>query len=140
MLSNRNSTVRAAQWLRRIARLIGSLAAVFWVFSLTASFIGEVISDSFTWSSEGAILGGLMIVSVIGVLVAWRRERTGGVILVLCGLALSVFAYISAGQNKAFAVLVSGVPFLVPGVLFLLSWWMSRHESQTELSRISTLK
>jgi hypothetical protein len=47
MLSNGNSTVRAAQRLRRIARLIGSLAAVFWVFSLTASFIGEVISDSF---------------------------------------------------------------------------------------------
>jgi hypothetical protein len=131
MLSNGSSTVRAAQWMRRIARLIASLAAVFWVFSLTASFIGEVISDSFTWSPEGAILGGLMIVSVFGVLIAWRRERTGGVILVLCGLALSVFAYISAGHNKAFVILVSGVPFLVPGVLFLLSWWMSRYESQT---------
>jgi hypothetical protein len=131
MISNGNSGVRAAQWLRRIARLIASLAAVFWVFSLTASFIGEVISDSFTWSPEGAILGGLMIVSVFGVLIAWRRERIGGVILVLCGLALCVFAYVTAGHNKAFAILVSGVPFFVPGVLFLLSWWMSRDESQT---------
>lgn len=104
-MSNRSSSFRAAQWIRRIARLIGSLAAVFWVFSLTASFIGEVISGSFTWSPEGAILGGLMIVSV--------------------------FAYISAGHDKAFAILVSGVPFLVPGVLFLLSWSMSRDESQT---------
>jgi hypothetical protein len=140
MINNGSSGVRVAQWLRRIARLIGSLAAVFWVFSLTASFIGEVISDSFTWRPEGVVLGGLVIVSVFGVLIAWRWERTGGVILVLCGLALSVFAYISAGHNKAFAILVSGVPFLVSGVLFLLSWWMSRHESQTELSRISTLK
>lgn len=92
MMNNGSSIVRAAQWIRRIARLI---------------------------------------VSVCGVLIAWRRERAGGAILVLCGLALSVFAYFSAGHNKAFAILVSGVPFFVPGVLFLLSWWMSRNESQT---------
>jgi high-affinity Fe2+/Pb2+ permease len=75
-------------------------------------------------------LGGLMIASASGVLIAWRREAMGGATLVVCGLALSVFAYFSAGHNKAFAILVSGVPFFVTGVLFLLSWWMLKLDDQ----------
>jgi len=54
--------------------------------------------------------------------IAWRDERLGGMVVVAGALALSVFAYVTAGHNKALAVLVSGIPFLVSGVLFLASW------------------
>ena len=40
-------------------------------------------------------------------------------------MALSAFAYVTAGQNKLFAVLVSGAPFMVAGALFVVSGWRS---------------
>lgn len=129
-MENRSDQVRAARWIRRIACLIGSLAGACWLLSLAASFIGEVISNTFTWNIEGLMLGALVIASASGVLIAWRREGIGGAILVICGLALSVFAYFSAGHKKLFAILVSGVPFFVTGVLFLLSWWMLELDGQ----------
>jgi hypothetical protein len=46
--------------------------------------------------------------------VTWRRR------LAVSGAALCVFAWISAGHSKWLAVLVSGVPFLVAGVMLLL--------------------
>jgi hypothetical protein len=37
-------------------------------------------------------------------------------------LAFMVFSYLVAGHNKFFAALVSGFPFLVAGILFMISW------------------
>jgi hypothetical protein len=39
----------------------------------------------------------------------------------LAGAALCVFAYLTAGHNQGFAVLVSGAPFLLAGILLLVS-------------------
>ncbi len=66
---------------------------------------------------------------MLGVLIAWRRERIGGTVMVIGAIALGTFAYVTAGHNKVFAVLVSGVPFLVPGILFLASWRRSRRDA-----------
>jgi len=65
----------------------------------------------------------LIAVVVIGVIIAWFREGIGGFITLIGAVALSIFAYISAGHNKIFAMLTSGIPFLIAGILFLISWW-----------------
>ena len=103
-------------WVRWIARGLGSLAAVWWLFIGVA----ETISPHSPRSAEGAILGALVTCAVLGVLAAWWKERIGGLVLVLAGSALCVFAYLTAGHNKLLAVLVSGGPFLAAGILFLL--------------------
>ena len=72
------------------------------------------------------IMAGLIITSVLGVLIAWWREGIGGTILVICAVAHSTFAYIVAGHNKGLAMLISGGPFLLIGILFLASGWRSR--------------
>jgi len=38
-------------------------------------------------------------------------------------VAHSTFAYFSAGHNKGLAMLISGGPFLIVGLLFVGSWW-----------------
>ena len=87
----------AIKWPRWIARGLGTLAGAWWLLAV------------------------LVIANVAGVALAWWRERLGGAILALAGAALCLFAYVTAGHNKGFAVLVSGAPFTVSGVLFLVS-------------------
>ena len=113
---------RPAKWLRRIARAIGSLLATFWLFVGIVSAIYE----SGPLTPEGAIMAGLIVISTLGIVIAWWREGIGGAIVVLSGIAHSTFAYISSGHNRAFAVLISGGPYLVTGLLFLATWHRSR--------------
>jgi len=103
--------------LRIIARIIGTAAAAWWSASLIASTIngyGTLLT------LEAVMMVFLVIGNISGTIIAWFREREGGVVLGCFSVSLSVFAYFSAGHNNWFAVLVSGFPFLVAAVLFLV--------------------
>jgi hypothetical protein len=104
-----------SRWMRWPARALGTLAAAWWLFIGVA----EITVGHTPWSAEGALLGALIVVNALGTLIAWFREEIGGAILALGGGALCLFAYLTAGHNRAFAVLVSGAPFLIAGILFL---------------------
>jgi len=115
----KNAGDRATKWIHWAARGIGSLVAALWLFVGVVSAMYETGPRS--W--EDTVMAGLMITSVLGVLIAWWREGIGGTIVVICGVAHSTFAYVVAGHNRLLAVLVSGGPFLLIGILFLTSWW-----------------
>lgn len=106
------------------ARIIGLAATLMWTFVLVASAIDEGI-DGF--QGEGAILAGLILIAVTGVLTAFFNEEFGGTFTLVAGIALSVFAVVSAGRNHWLAVIVSGVPFVVAGVLFLIGARIQRN-------------
>ena len=122
MTSAENTGDQAAKRMRWIARGVGSLAAAFWLFVGIVSAIVE----SRPLTLEGAIMAGLIISSALSVLIAWWREGVGGAIVVICAIAHSTFAYVASGHNQGFAMLISGGPFLLVGILFLASWWRSR--------------
>ncbi len=111
-------TARNPNRMHRTARAIGLVAAGCWAVALGA---GLVMGDAAAVSGEGITLSGLILFTILGLVIAWRNERAGGMIVIAGALALSVFAYVTAGHNKLLAVLVSGGPFLVSGVLFLAS-------------------
>jgi hypothetical protein len=122
---------RATRWMRRIACGISSLLAASWWFV----GIAGALYEREPWTLESAIMAGFMITSALGVLIAWRREGIGGAILVIYAVTFSTFAYFSAGRNKGFAMLVSGGPFLLVGILFLATWRRSRQRSVPPNSR-----
>ena len=121
-MSGDRSENQAALWLRWIARGLGTLVAGFWVF------IGilEAIAGSDPWTVESTVLATLIVAAALAVAAAWWRERIGGFLLILVGSAHCVFVFVAAGQNKLFAVAITGVPFLLVGTLFLASWLLSR--------------
>ena len=121
-----SSADAATKWVRWMARGIGSLAGAFWLLSL----IVELIEGHSPWSPEGAMLMGLVIFVALGVLIAWRREGIGGLVVAIGALALCIFAYVTAGHNKGFAMLISGGPFLVAGILFLACWRRSKGQGR----------
>ncbi|MBU4314042.1 MAG: hypothetical protein KJ821_04535 [Actinobacteria bacterium] len=118
-----NSSDRTAKRIRWAARVIGITAGAFWVISLIASSIAEFGTPV---PIEGFILAGLVAINVIGIITAWWKEKIGGIIIVTAAASLCTFSYIEAGHNKILALLISGFPFLISGILFLISWWRSK--------------
>ena len=117
---------RTTKWIRWIARGIGSLVAVLCLLIGIAEVIWSHTPPSPEASQQGAMLAGLVIFAVLGVLIAWWREGVGGTIVVIGAIALGTFAYVTAGHNKVWAMLITGGPFLVTGILFLACWRRSR--------------
>jgi hypothetical protein len=112
-------------WPRWLARSVGTLVAGFW---LLVGVVSGLVEEA-PWDWESSVLAVLIVASAASVAAAWRWERSGGIAVVACGLAHCAFALIASGHSKGFAVLISGVPFLLVGGLFLLSWWRSRATS-----------
>jgi hypothetical protein len=78
------------------------------------------------WPLEGTMLAGLLIITVLGVLVAWTREGIGGTLLVVGAIALGAFSYVIAEHGKVWNMLFISGPFLMAGILFLACWRQSK--------------
>jgi len=89
------------------ARIIGSLAGLFWMFSIVSLTIVE-FGEPILW--EGYFIGSAVAILSAGVILSWFKEKAGGILLVAASLAFMVFSYLVAGHNKIFAALVSGFP------------------------------
>jgi len=126
MINNKKTIDKTTKVIHWTARILGSVSGAFWVLALTLSTIMESklgVKPTPEAKLEGTILGCLVTIVVIGVIIAWFREGIGGFLTTLGAIALCIFSYISAGHNKIFAVLISGIPFLIAGILSLISWW-----------------
>jgi hypothetical protein len=106
------------KWMRWLACGIGSTVAGLWLL------IGVLhgIEDSEPWTWESTIIAVLVAALALGVLLGWWREAIGGGVLAVVAVVFSAFAWVTAGHNKGFAMLISGGPFLVAGILLLVSW------------------
>lgn len=68
--------------------------------------------------------------------VAWKWEYIGGILMSVIGLAFSVFVFVMNFQRthhnfwtSAFITLIVAIPFIVVGLLFILN--SKRHNSKT---------
>jgi len=101
--------------LRCVARVVCTLAALFWVLTGLAHAVVE--PAPLIW--ESWVLAALIVAAAVAVAIAWWRERIGGPAVLAVGVAFSTFALITSGHNHAFAMLITGGPFLLSGLLFL---------------------
>ena len=117
-----NNNDKQSTTLMWFARIGGVIVSVFWLSTLVTSAIGESLGSQLSLTLEGALLTILVVASTIGVGIAWKYPLNGGKITVISSLFLCVFAYFSAGNNRMFAVAVSGLPFFLVGILFIQSY------------------
>lgn len=104
--------------IRIAARLIGVAASSFWVFVLVTAAIVEGVRPI---EVEGLLLAGLVLVATAGVVLSFFRERAGGILTLVVGITLALFALATAGRNHWLAVAVSGAPFMVAGILSVIA-------------------
>jgi len=121
----------------RLASMIGWAARVLCVLAI--AFISLFALDVF---SEGAGLGQKIVAFllhmipsfalIIVLIIAWKHELVGGILIMLIGLAGSTFIYSfnyrgsqSASIGLRNAALI-GAPFVVVGILFIISHFLRR--------------
>ena len=111
--------------IRKIARIASVIVGGYWAFALSME---AIMLKKMVWNLETTLLVTFVVILLIGVVIAWINEKIGGTVLILAGIGFSIFAYFSAGHNKILAMLVSGVPFIICGILFLITWMEKRRE------------
>ena len=107
------------QWMVLIARLLALLWAVFWLFFFVA--------ESLAWRTPALVMAswtGVGVMFVILALLPWRKEATGGLLLVVAGLMAGVAYAIWAPPglplaSRVITTVVFSAPPLVAGILFL---------------------
>ena len=124
-MTSKHSIVQpVVHWL---ARAISTLAAVFWLLILLDIIACDVLVGFVCMNWEIAILVTLVIFSSLSVIIAWHRERIGGIVMIIWGLIFSVIAIATSTGQRAFSIMVSGVPFIIAGILFLASGLWRAH-------------
>lgn len=110
--------LRAHGPLRWIARIAASvIAGLFVIIGAGETLFPHTENEGFTWEGAGvAVLGAWVVVSLIA---AWHWEKLGGVSTVLAGVALGVFAFVTAGRNELLVALSLGLPLVLIGAAFL---------------------
>ena len=115
------------------ARILCILAILF--VSLFA--LDSVSSERTFWQNATALLMSLIpsFVLLAALIIAWKWEKTGGIILTIIGLALSIFVFILNYKRNHFSVanslknaLILAIPFVLAGVLFILSHYRKKKE------------
>ncbi len=122
------TSAKVLQWTPRILCILAIL--FLGLFSLDAFAPGLTI-----WQQ----LGGFFMhnipsfVLLAALIIAWKRELTGGIILIILSIAFSIFVFqINYGRNR-FSLGVSlrntamiAFPFIVAGILFIWSHYIGK--------------
>jgi len=99
--------------LRTVALALGFLPAAFFLFFLIGEGLAELIDGK-----TGVIpILVLMILTVSGYLLAWKRPRAGGLIMMAGGLAMGIYLFIAGGSDSIIMILAYSLPFIVPGFM-----------------------
>jgi hypothetical protein len=86
-------------------------------------------------SGEGVI--GLLsflflVVATVGLILTWRWEGLGGLIVVISGIALSIITYFLSSESHWLTIFFYGSPFIITGSLCLVCWHRARQSGTAE--------
>jgi hypothetical protein len=135
-----DSRDRITKWLRWIARLwslpIIVFALIFLVgtaWNLATTGVADPHAvEGYPWTENLPPI--FMLLSILGLGIAWRWERLGGTISVVFQLVVILVLLIQRPITRDFPRLA--IPYLlstiiaIPGVLFLVCWWRSQQSNR----------
>lgn len=106
--------------IRWFARIVGAVVVVFVLFMYIAYAIEPQGSNRMSFAEIPLILGMLLMLG--GIIIAWFREKIGGIIAIGGFLLFLVYELISTGSFNAWISII----FPLLGLLYLFCWWNSR--------------
>lgn len=115
MNSGRAVSAVAARW---VARILSAALLLFWGFFLTAHVLGDAGDPSRSLTRGDYVIVGGLLVSLVGLAVAWRWEAAG---------AITALLGVAVGAATNWKVLIfPGVLIPITALLFITSWWLGR--------------
>lgn len=124
---------KISRWTPRVLCIIAILFISMFAF--------DAFSPEMTfWQNLGSLLMHLLpsFVLIAFLVVAWKWELTGGILITLVGLATAPFIYnlnfqrTQSVSTTIGAVLIVNLPFIVIGILFIVSYFMNRKRIAVE--------
>ncbi len=120
---------RLAKRMKWAARIIWLVMAGLFLVVLIGEAAGEFLDEGKeTIETAGILLGVLLGLALLGTIVSWWRERLASMLLAAASVGLGIHIAVYAGRNHFFAWLMVGLPYLVAGILFLISSRLSRQD------------
>lgn len=121
---------KVANYLRWAARITGTLMGLFAIYFGGAHLFEDANPDIPPAEAiQGAFAVGLLVVSGLGLLLAWKWERRGGAINLIAIVGFYILTYVSTGQFLI-GLLLPVMAF--PGLLFILVGWHKHYQTESE--------
>lgn len=114
---NSGPDFRTFRWAARLLGFVGVILIISFMVGEGFPMIKAAKS-----SYDLLFLLTLFTFSTFAYIVGWIIEVVGGSLLTLAGLAIAFYISVSEVFSEAAYVFLLAVPFLLPGILFLLSW------------------
>ena len=127
---------RLARRLRLAARLIGAIIAFFFLAFLVGETVQSIIEGGFQNLDPEGLFAAVPAIFLVGAfIVAWWRERLGGILLIVAYFVQSFAPTIHAAfYRQSFHIFshmfLFALPFLVAGILFLIASRLSRQSTR----------
>jgi cell division protein FtsW (lipid II flippase) len=126
---NMNSLTKITHWTPRILCILAIL--LISMFALDAFEPGRTI-----WQQLLAFIIHLIpsFILIAVLIVAWKWEKTGGIIFIIIGTALGIFLFRGNYRhnhnlwNSITIVMAMAFPFVLSGVLFILSHYLKNRD------------
>lgn len=115
---------RLAKIIRVVARVLGLLVTVLYLFILIVAINLQAQSHAVP-----EMVGGVLVLAAC--VISWWRVRLAGILLILISIGIGVFVSIVTSGDVGWGIVL--LPWLVSGILFLTSWWLSRKPSSPKL-------
>jgi hypothetical protein len=120
--------------IRKIARIwslvIISIASFIIIAEIIGTRLNPDLSTTYPWYENLIPLS--MFLGVVGLGLAWRWEKIGSLLTIICLLATYGMYVVFGGSGRGLLVVaVILLPILSPAILFLVCWSRSDRETKT---------
>lgn len=106
-------------WLVWLARLISTVVTLVWFIDMIVIMLCDLLFGCVVITWEAALHVTMVTLSILSLVFAWKKPFWGGMVMILWGLALSVFAYLTSHPYEFISTLITGIPFIIAGILFV---------------------
>lgn len=114
---------RKAKVLRYIARGISTtFTGIIVLFAVGEGLGSTAPKKLFQWDYEHLKMTAYVFLIVAGTGLGWWRDKLGGIILSLAGVVMSLLVFIEMNNRDFWVAGIFGLPYMLSGLLFLLSW------------------
>lgn len=119
-----SKSTRLVVTLRWLARVIGTLSLVVFLFFFVADCIGK---GKIAVESDRILMTVSLFITFIGLVIAWKWEGIGGTTALVGLIGFNIFD--PAIDRGTFVV--TGL-YGLPTIIFLFCWWRTRKQVSTE--------
>lgn len=111
--------VGTVRWIARILALLMSVPFIYFLL-----FRSDQVVPKLSWRTPNQLpLFLAWVAIVVGILMSWRWEMLGGILIAVSAILIGVFGYLGCGSGELLTCLLVAGPYFLSGLLLLGCCW-----------------